>query len=102
MTPPPQQSPAISRLDIKGVAFDLDGTLANTLPAMEASWNAIVGHLNRRPIPREEIVSTPAPRANEIVRKYATQNAEEVSNSFSPLSPDATTVHARLYSGVRE
>jgi phosphoglycolate phosphatase len=84
------------------VAFDLDGTLADTLPAMEASWNEVVAPLIGRPIPREEIVARLGPRLVEIMRTYLTEDVDALCERLSDSFQAANVRHSRLYPGVRE
>jgi beta-phosphoglucomutase-like phosphatase (HAD superfamily) len=72
--PVPGSTTTAEKVEVRAVAFDLDGTLADTLPAMEASWNHIVAPLIGRSIPREEIVSRLGPRAVEIMRLYVPED----------------------------
>jgi pyrophosphatase PpaX len=95
-------STTAEELDVRAVAFDLDGTLADTLPAMEASWNGIVAPIIGRPIPREEIVSRLGPRAVEIMRLYDPENAETLVETLSDHFSVSTQTYAQLYPGVAE
>jgi pyrophosphatase PpaX len=100
--PAPGSSTTASKVDVRAVAFDLDGTLADTLPAMEDSWNGIVAPIIGRPIPREEIVSRLGPRAVEIMRIYDPENAETLVETLSDHFSISTLTHAQLYPGVVE
>jgi pyrophosphatase PpaX len=84
------------------VAFDLDGTLVNTLPAMEATWNAVLSPVIGRPIPAEEIVSTIGPHLIDIVRLYDADNAEALTAELSKHYLSVWLTASQLYPGVAE
>jgi N-acetyl-D-muramate 6-phosphate phosphatase len=101
--PVPGSTTTAEKVEVRAVAFDLDGTLADTLPAMEASWNHIVAPLIGRSIPREEIVSRLGPRAVEIMRLYVPEDdAQSVVDTLSEHFSESTQIHARLYPGVAQ
>jgi 2-phosphoglycolate phosphatase len=85
-----------------GVAFDLDGTLVNTLPAMELSWNAILAPVIGRPIPADEIVGTLGPHLIEIVRSYEPDDAEALTAALSAHYRSIFLTTSELYEGVGE
>jgi pyrophosphatase PpaX len=84
------------------VAFDLDGTLVDTLPAMEAGFNEMLSPLVGRPISREEIVSRLGPSLVEIMRIYDPEDPEQRATNYLERSIQLHLDHARLYPGVRE
>jgi HAD superfamily hydrolase (TIGR01509 family) len=101
MTTPMRHPSTIARAEsIRAVAFDLDGTLINTLPAMEASWNYVVAPMIGRAITREEIVSRLGPRAVEIMRTYVETDAEAIVETLSDHFSTSTETYAELYPGV--
>jgi HAD superfamily hydrolase (TIGR01509 family) len=91
-----------TKADFRAVAFDLDGTLADTLPAMEASWNEVLGPIIGRRIPPEEIVGSLGPRLVEIVRRYDRENADSLSKALSERFRAVHRTHVRLYPGIAE
>jgi HAD superfamily hydrolase (TIGR01509 family) len=94
----PERRPA----RIRAVAFDLDGTLVDTLPAMEMSWNAVLGPVIGRPIPTDEIVRRLGPRAIDIMRLYAPEDAEALLTTLSECFLSSALAHARLYPRIGE
>jgi 2-phosphoglycolate phosphatase len=86
----------------KAVAFDLDGTLADTLPAMEATYNGVVAPRIGRAISREEIVSRLGPRAIEIMRVYDPEDPEGLHDAVVEHYLANHRDHARLYPGVAD
>ena len=88
---------------LKAIAFDLDGTLLNTLPAMEASWNAVLRPVIGRAIPSDEIVRRLGPRAIDIMRLYAPpEHAEALLTTLSERFLSSALTHARLYPRIDE
>jgi 2-phosphoglycolate phosphatase len=85
-----------------GVAFDLDGTLVNTLPAMELSWNAILAPVIGRAIPAQEIVGTLGPHLIEIVRGYEPDDAEALTAALAAHYRSIFLTTSELYDGIVE
>ncbi|MDX6439378.1 MAG: phosphoglycolate phosphatase [Gaiellaceae bacterium] len=98
----PNRADARPRPPFKAVAFDLDGTLVDTLPAMEASWNAVLSPVIGRPIPRDEIVRTLGPHLIEIVRMYDATDADFLTESLSEHYQAIYLTASQLYPGVAE
>jgi HAD superfamily hydrolase (TIGR01509 family) len=101
------ETSSVSRLGrpsarLRAVAFDLDGTLVNTLPAMEMSWNAVLRPVIGRPIPCDEIVRNLGPRAIDIMRSYAPENAETLLTTLSECFLSSALTHAQLYPRIAE
>jgi 2-phosphoglycolate phosphatase len=96
------QTSARRAVPFAGVAFDLDGTLVNTLPAMELSWNAILAPVIGRPIPADEIVGTLGPHLIEIVRMYEPDDAEALTAALSEHYRSVFLSASVLYEGVGE
>ncbi|MCW2794308.1 MAG: ppaX [Nocardioides sp.] len=84
------------------VAFDLDGTLVDTLPAMEAGFNEMLSPLVGRSISREEIVSRLGPSLVDIMRIYDPETPEQRAATYLERSIQLHLDHARLYPGIRE
>jgi 2-phosphoglycolate phosphatase len=84
------------------VAFDLDGTLVNTLPAMEVAWNAVLAPAIGRAIPAEEIVATLGPHLIDIVRGYDLADAEAVTAALSEHYVSVFLTASQLYPGVAD
>ena len=90
------------RVNIKAVGFDLDGTLLNTLRAMEATYNSVVAPIIGRRISSEEIVSNLGPRAVDIMRIYDPANAEALNDAVVEHYLTIHQSHAYLYPGIAE
>lgn len=84
------------------IAFDLDGTLVNTLPAIHAAFNGVLGPIIGRPIPEEEVVSRLGPRAVEIMRIYDPENADTLINTYLDYYLSIHLDHSILYPGIVE
>ena len=86
----------------KAIAFDLDGTLVDTLPAMAAGFNQVIAPLIGRPISRQEIVSRLGSRLVEIMAIYQKDNPDQLAEIYLETSVGLHLRHARLYPGVME
>ena len=86
----------------RAVAFDLDGTLVNTLPAICASFNGVLAPIIGRPIPEAEVVSRLGPRAVEIMRVYDPENAETLVHTYLDYYLSVHLSHSLLYPGISE
>lgn len=84
------------------VAFDLDGTLVDTLPAMHAAFNGVLAPIAGRPISREEIVGRLGPRAVDIMRVYDPENAEKLVGTYLEYYLSVHLDHSVLFPGVAE
>lgn len=86
----------------EAIAFDLDGTLVNTLPAIHAAFNGILSPIIGRPIPVEEVVSRLGPRAVDIMRIYDPQNADTLIDTYLDYYLSIHLDYTELYPGVVE
>jgi pyrophosphatase PpaX len=86
----------------RAVAFDLDGTLVNTLPAIHAAFNGVLAPIIGRSIPEDEVVSRLGPRAVEIMRIYDPENAETLIHTYLDYYLSVHLSHSRLYPGISE
>jgi len=69
-------------LSIKGLIFDLDGTVANTLPlCVEAFRRAIEPHLNRS-VSDEEIIATFGPSEEGTIRALAPDHYDQAVRDY--------------------
>lgn len=84
------------------IAFDLDGTLINTLPAIHAAFNGVLAPIIGRPIPKEEVVSRLGPRAVEIMRIYDPENAETTIKTYLDYYLSVHLDHSLLYDGIAD
>lgn len=84
------------------IAFDLDGTLVNTLPAIHAAFNGVLAPIVGRPIPEEEVVSRLGPRAVEIMRIYDPENADTLIHTYLDYYLSIHLDHSLLYPGIAE
>jgi pyrophosphatase PpaX len=62
--------PRLSGPSLKGVIFDMDGTLVSSLPLIVHCVNQIVGKYLNRTMTLEEVMATFGPRAEEIIRRF--------------------------------
>jgi pyrophosphatase PpaX len=62
--------PLLSGPSLKGVIFDMDGTLVSSLPLIVHCVNQIVGKYLNRTMTLEEVIGTFGPRAEEIIRRF--------------------------------
>ena len=86
----------------EAIAFDLDGTLVNTLPAIHAAFNGILSPIIGRSIPVEEVVSRLGPRAVDIMRIYDPQNADTLIDTYIDYYLSIPLDYTELYPGVVE
>jgi pyrophosphatase PpaX len=84
------------------IAFDLDGTLVNTLPAIHAAFNGVLAPIIGRPIPEDEVVSRLGPRAVDIMRIYDPENAETLIHTYLDYYLSIHLDHSVLYPGIAE
>lgn len=89
-------------MSLRCVLFDLDGTLVNTLPAMVATFNAVLSPVLGRPIPDAEIVSRLGPPLVEIFRQYRPEQAAELTQAYVETYESLHRTYARSYPGVPE
>ncbi len=66
---------------LKGVIFDMDGTLVSTLPLIVNCVNEIVEKYLDRTLTMEEVMATFGPAAREIIRRFTSQLGEAKSKS---------------------
>ena len=100
--PLPNPVRALQPEKFKAVAFDLDGTLVNTLPAIHAAFNGVLAPIIGRPIPEEEVVGRLGPRAVEIMRIYDPENADTLINTYLDYYLSVHLTHSLLYPGIPE
>ena len=98
----PSETGARAPARFKAVAFDLDGTLLNTLPAMEQSWNAVLAPVVGRSIPGDEIVATLGPHLIDIVRSYDPPDPTGLTAELSEHYASIFLTASELYPGVRD
>ncbi len=66
---------------LKGVIFDMDGTLVSTLPLIVHCVNEIVEKYLGRTLTLEEVMATFGPAAREIIRRFTSQLGEVQSRA---------------------
>jgi len=86
---------------LKGVIFDIDGTLTSTNELIIAAFNHITNrHLNKTLIP-EEVFSLFGPTEDKIIEDWFGENAEKVKRDYYSFYNDNHAM-ANLYPGVKE
>ncbi len=66
---------------LKGVIFDMDGTLVSTLPLIVHCVNEIIEKYLGRTLTMEEVMATFGPAAREIIRRFTGQLGEAKSKA---------------------
>jgi len=99
----------MTRIDFDVVAFDLDGTLADTAPDLTASLNHTLRTLGRDPIPEARVRHLVGHGARALIRRGLTETgtaAEELVEEGFPIFIDYYADHicegTRPYDGVEE
>lgn len=86
---------------IKGIIFDLDGTLASTNELIFNSFNFIMKKYKNKTLTPKEIVALFGPTENQIIDIIFKNNAEQVKKDY--LSFYSQNHHsAKLYEGIIE
>src|SRR5687767_14942080 len=67
---------------IKGVIFDIDGTLADTVPLVVSCFHRALGPYLRHPISDQQIMDTFGPTEEAAIRTFAPAHVEEGLNKF--------------------
>jgi phosphoglycolate phosphatase/pyrophosphatase PpaX len=87
---------------IKGVIFDLDGTLANTLPLCIRAFREAVSPLIQRPLTDEEIIATFGPSEEGTIRVLAPDHYEQGVSDYLYFYKAHHGICPRPFAGIRE
>jgi len=87
---------------IKGVIFDLDGTLANTLPLCIRAFREAVSPLIQRPLTDEEIIATFGPSEEGTIRALAPDHYEQGVSDYLRFYKAHHGICPRPFAGIRE
>src|SRR5882757_1458419 len=87
---------------IKGVIFDLDGTLANTLPLCIRAFREAVSPLIQRPLTDEEIIATFGPSEEGTIRTLAPDHYEQGVSDYLHFYKAHHGICPRPFAGIRE
>jgi len=87
------------------VVFDLDGTLADTLPDITAALNMTLAEAGLPSLPQEEVMRYVGDGAAKLVERAlpsseGSRDVEALTDSFVAHYERKPSVHARLYPGV--
>ena len=84
---------------LKGVIFDIDGTLTSTNELIIAAFNHITNrHLNKTLIP-EEVFSLFGPTEEQIIEKWFPENSDEVIKDYFNFYSENHSM-ANMYPGM--
>jgi len=84
------------------IIFDLDGTIANTLPLIYRAFNAALGPVYRRELPPEEIRAMFGPPDNHIIRDTVPRDAADAAYArYVTVYQDEHDEHVTLFEGLK-
>lgn len=96
-------------LDIKGVAFDLDGTLVETLPDLHEAALRMLAHLGRPPVPESTVRACIGDGVDRLVKRLLTGQTEgepdaasfeEAARNFRSHYADVLTRASHPFAGA--
>ena len=93
---------AIEKSEIKAVIFDLDGTIANTLPLCIAAFRASIAPLIQRNLSDEEIIATFGPSEEGTIMALAPDHYEQGLASYMQRYADLHHTCPVPFDGIRE
>jgi len=85
------QSPLPPKIDVSAVAFDLDGTLLDTVHELAAAINALLGELGHPPLPTEAVAALIGKGMANLVRRTLA-----LATGVSPEAVDEVEVKEAL------
>ena len=85
---------------IKAVIFDLDGTLADTIPLCITCFRQSVEPFVQRPLSDDEIVAALGPDELGTIRKFTTENDSKAFDHFMQLYTSLHNEYAKLFNGI--
>ncbi len=85
----------LSAATIDAIVFDFDGTLADTLPLITASWNVALRDFLPRPATVEDVVARFGPTEENMLRAY-------LRDHDAPTIDDAIECYFAHYRGAHE
>jgi len=84
------------------IIFDLDGTIADTLPLIYRAFNAALGPVYGREISPDEIRSMFGPPDNQIIRDHVAADAADAAFArYVAVYQDEHDDHVRLFEGLK-
>lgn len=92
----------INMQKIKGVIFDLDGTLANTLPLCIRAFRESVQPLINRTITDEEIIATFGPSEEGTIRALAPDHYEKGISDYLHFYKTLHGTCPRPFAGIKD
>lgn len=90
------------RQDIKGIIFDLDGTLANTLPLCIRAFRQSVEPLALRPVSDEEIIATFGPSEEGTIMTLIPDHYEAGIVNYLQFYQTLHDLCPEPFQGIRE
>lgn len=88
--------------NIKAVIFDIDGTLANTIPLIIKAYRIAVEPLVHRPLSDDEIVATFGPNEEGSIRSIAPDNYKKGTADFLRLYKELHDMCQHPFDGIEE
>ena len=85
---------------IKAVIFDIDGTLANTLPLIIQSFRQAVEPLVHRPLSDDEIEATFGPTEEGSIKKLTPDNYKKGLADFTRIYKESMDMYPHPFDGV--
>ncbi len=92
----------MNRQKIKAVIFDLDGTLANTLPLCIRAFRESVQPLINRPVADEEIIATFGPSEEGTIKVLAPDHYEKGVSAYLHFYKTFHEMCPRPFAGIEE
>ena len=93
---------AIEKSAIKAVIFDLDGTIANTLPLCIAAFRASIAPLIQRNLSDEEIIATFGPSEEGTIMALAPDHYEQGLAAYMQKYAELHHTYPAPFDGISE
>ncbi|HEY7766439.1 MAG TPA: phosphoglycolate phosphatase [Aestuariivirgaceae bacterium] len=95
---------------MRGVVFDLDGTLVDTAPDLTRATNFVLASRGRKPVSAEDVRAMVGLGARTLIRRgfaatgdpVLEEDVEELFSSFLAYYADHIAIDSRLFPGSRE